>query len=411
MTPDGHQLSPNPFRPGMGLEPTYLADRSAQLARFHHYLAGFPSLPRNVRVTGLRGVGKTVLLQRYGRLAEEAGWIVVSRECNEHMRNESVFGQAVVQDCRRAIERSSRALAFRQRSVDVGQRALDLLGSFTITLADVTVAVRPTRKARPSILEETLVTALQLACESAAASRRPGVLLCWDEAHLLRDSANDRQFPLGLFLGAVSRAQREGLPLMLALCGLPTLIENLARARSYSERMFQAEHLGALAPPEDRLAFTSPLEPSGRPYDEAAADAVLEVTGGYPFMIQFFGALLWDAIAWPARITRAAFDLYRQTILDALDRAFFEARLARSSHAERSVLRAIAASGESAHLREVLNRTRQPNQTAQQLIARLQNKGLIYRPERGTLAFTVPLFGDYLRRECSRRSHVGTATR
>jgi len=88
-------------------------------------------------------------------------------------------------------------------------------------------------------------------------------------------------------------------------------------------------------------AFTSPLELSGRPYDEAAADAVFEVTGGYPFMIQFFGALLWDAIAWPARITKTAFDQY-QTILDALDRAFFEARLARSSHAERSVLRAIA---------------------------------------------------------------------
>src|SRR5947209_19227679 len=132
MTPDRHQLSPNPFRPGMGLEPTYLADRSAQLARFHHYLAGFPSLPRNVRVTGLRGVGKTVLLQRYGRLAEEAGWIVVSRECNEHMRDESVFGQVVVEDCRRAIERSSRALAFKQRSLDAGQRALHLLRSFPV---------------------------------------------------------------------------------------------------------------------------------------------------------------------------------------------------------------------------------------------------------------------------------------
>ncbi len=118
---------------------------------------------------------------------------------------------------------------------------------------------------------------------------------------------------------------------MLALCGLPTLIENLARARSYSERLFQAEQLGAPAPPEDRLALTSPLEHSERPYDEAAADSVLEVTGGFPFMIRFFGALLWDAIAWPARITRSAFDLYRQTIFDALDRAFFEARLARSS--------------------------------------------------------------------------------
>lgn len=395
----------------MGLEPTYLADRAPQLERFQRYLAGFPNLPRNVRVTGLRGVGKTVLLQRYGRLAEESGWLVVARECNEHMRDESIFGQALVEDCRRVVEQSSRLLAFRQRSRDMAQRALDLLGSFTITLSDVTLAVQPAHRVRPAMLEDKLFTALELASKSATDARRPGVLFCWDEAHLLTDSAGNRQYPLGLFLAAVSRAQREGLSVMFALSGLPTLIDNLARAKSYSERMFQAEQLGALAAPEDRLAFTSPLELSGRAYDAAVADAVLRETGGYPFHIQFFGALLWDAIAWPEKITKTAFDIYRTTILDALDRAFFAARLARSSHAEQSVLRAIAATGESASLQEVLHRTRRPNQTAQQLIARLQDKGLIYRPERGRVAFTVPLFGDYLRRAFASRSRARVAAR
>src|SRR5487761_94642 len=150
MTFDRHQLSPNPFRPGMGLEPTYLADRAPQLARFQRYLAGFPGLPRNVRVTGLRGVGKTVLLQRYGRLAEEAGWIVVGRECNEHLQEEAIFGQALVEDCRRAVEQRSRALAIRQRSQVVARQALDLLGSFTISLAGVTVAVQPRTRPPPA---------------------------------------------------------------------------------------------------------------------------------------------------------------------------------------------------------------------------------------------------------------------
>ena len=210
----------------MGLEPTYLADRAPQLARFKHYLAGFPGLPRNVRVTGLRGVGKTVLLQQYGRLAEEAGWIVVGRECNEHLQEESIFGQALVEDCRRAVEQ----------------------------------------------------------------------------------------------------------------------------------------------------------------------------TGAYAFHIQFVGALLWDAVEWPLRITKVDFDQHRPTILEALDGAFFEARLARTSGTERSLLRAMATSGESAQIHDVLKLTRLPNQTAQQLIARLRDKGLIYRPQRGRLAFTVPLFGDYMRR-------------
>ncbi len=75
----------------MGLDPPYVADREAQLSRFEHYLAGFPAFPRNVRVTGLRGVGKTVLLQHYASLAEERGWIVVRRECTEHLQDESTL--------------------------------------------------------------------------------------------------------------------------------------------------------------------------------------------------------------------------------------------------------------------------------------------------------------------------------
>lgn len=389
----------------MGLAPTYLADRASQLEHFQRYLAGFPSLPRNVRVTGLRGVGKTVLLQRYARLAEEAGWIVISRECNEHLQEETGFGQALVEDCRQAVERSSRAIAFRQRSQETARRALDVLGSFTISIADVTVAVRPAAwRGRTPMFEEQLYTALELACQSASAARRPGVLLCWDEAHLLNNSASRGQFPLGLFLAAIVRAQREGLPVMLVLCGLPTLTENLARAKSYSERMFQAEELGALRPPEDMLAFTNPLELSGREFDDEVARGVRRDTGAYPFHIQFFGALLWDAVEWPRRITKADLDQHNAAILEALDHAFFDARLARISGAERSVVRAIAESGESAQLRDVLKLMKLPNQTAQKLLARLRDKGLVYRPERGRLAFTVPLFGDYLRRTTARES-------
>src|SRR5215469_4796898 len=106
----------NPFRPAMGLDPPYLAYRSAQLVRFDQYLSGFPDFPRNVRVTGLRGVGKTVLLQHFAAAAEDAGWIVVRRECSEHLRDESTFALALVEDCRRAVERSSRAAALRATS-------------------------------------------------------------------------------------------------------------------------------------------------------------------------------------------------------------------------------------------------------------------------------------------------------
>src|ERR1700687_4443379 len=151
----------NPFRPGMGLDPPYLADRTSHLRRFAQYLAGFPDFPRNIRLTGLRGVGKTVLLQHYADLAEERGWVVVRRECSEHLQDESTFALALVEDCRRAVEHSSRTGAMRMRSSTAARRALDLLGSLTISLEGVTLAVKPPTVAAPhsALLRARLVHA------------------------------------------------------------------------------------------------------------------------------------------------------------------------------------------------------------------------------------------------------------
>jgi hypothetical protein len=399
-TKTDHLALTNPFRPGMGLDPPYLADRAAQLARFDTYLAGFPSFPRNVRLTGLRGVGKTVLLQHYAAAAEARGWVVVRRECSEHLQAESTFALALVEDCRSAVEHSSRTLALRQRSSAAARRALDLLGGLTVTLEGVTLAVKPPALVthQPAVLEDQLYQALKLASEGAEAANRPGVLLCYDEAHVLADTPRRRQFPLGVFLASVARAQRSGLAVMLVVSGLPTLTDNLARAKSYSERMFQAELLDALNPPEDDIAFVRPFQAAGRLVDIAVVEAVRRDTGGYPFHIQFFGALLWEACSPSAPITTADFVRHRPTILRSLDRAFFDARLARTSGRERRVLRAIAAGGENTSLQAVRERLNLPNRRMQPVIGGLETKGLLYRPERGRLAFTVPLFGDYLRR-------------
>ena len=216
-----HSTLTNPFRPGMGLDPPYLADRTAQLARFDQYLAGFPSFQRNVRLAGLRGVGKTVLLQHYASAAEDWGWVVVRRECSEHLQDESTFALALVEDCRRAVEHSSRTGAPRRRSGTAARRVLDLLGN-----------------------RECCSPTTRRTCSAIRHARR--------------------QFALGLFLASVARAQRSGLPVMFVACGLPTLTDNLARARSYSERMFQAKHLDTLRPPEGALGFTRPLEAGGR---------------------------------------------------------------------------------------------------------------------------------------------------
>ena len=136
---------------------------------------------------------------------------------------------------------------------------------------------------------------MKITADTVIAAGRPGLLLCYDEAHVVRDSPRARQYPLGTLLAAIARAQRDQIPVMLVLSGLPSLTENLARAKSYSERMFQAEELERLQTPEDLNAFNRPLIAGGRASDPAVAESVARDTSGYPFFIQFIGAQLWEA--------------------------------------------------------------------------------------------------------------------
>jgi len=402
------QIAPrNPFRPGMGLEPPYLADRNKHLERFARFLEGFPDLPRNVRLTGLRGVGKTVLLQHYSNAAGERDWLVVRREWSEHLQDERMLALALVEDCRQAAETIARSKRMRH-AVSVAQETLDLLGSLTVSLAGIgiTVALRsPSERLRQQVtLEDQLFGALKMTVEAALTAGRRGLVLCYDEAHVVRDSPRMRQFPLGTLLAVVAKAQREPLPLMLVLSGLPTLTENLALAKSYSERMFQAEELERLRPPEDMNAFCRPLAVAERSFEPTMGEMVIRDTSGYPFFVQLFGAALWDGTAWPAAITTDDYQHQRPLVLEALDRAFFDARLARTAPFERRLLQAVARDGEVTSMREVVARLGISNGAAQRTILSLADKGLVFRPERGSIAFALPLFGEYLRRRFSRES-------
>ena len=394
------QIAPrNPFRPGMGLEPPYLADREAQLERFGRYLDGFPDFPRNVRLTGLRGVGKTVLLQHFAEAAHRRDWIVVRREWSEHLQDERVLALALVEDCRQAAEVVARGRRLRG-AISLAGQALDLLGGLTVSLDGITVGLRPAlgHSRQQVTLEDELFGALKITADSVSAAGRPGLLLCYDEAHVVRDSPRARQYPLGTLLAAIARAQRDQIPVMLVLSGLPSLTENLARAKSYSERMFQAEELERLQTPEDLNAFNRPLIAGRRTSDPAVAESVARDTSGYPFFIQFIGAQLWEASPWPAPINAQDYQRQRGAMLQALDRAFFDARLARTSPFERRLLLAIARDGEAALLRSVVARLGVSNGAAQRTILSLADKGLVFRPERGTISFAVPLFDEYLRR-------------
>jgi len=399
MTPSQSETR-NPFRPGMGLNPPYLAGRQRELDRFRAYLRGFPQLPRNIRLTGLRGVGKTVLLDHYAKIALEECWLVVQRECSEHLLEEQAFALAMVENCSRVAGRLE-GNRLRHDVAGVLQQTLELLGSLSVSLAGVRLTLQHPASARAASrgCDEELFRGLQAMDRVIRAAGRGGLVLCFDEAQVLRDTPGAGSHPLSSLLMAVARAQRAGLPVLLVLCGLPPVVENLARARSYSERMFQAEVLDRLEPPEDRLAFTRPLEAAGRAFEDRLVNVVVSESAGYPYFLQYLGGLLWESAPADRHLNLDLYEQIRPGPLAGLDRSFFDARLSRIGPFERRLLAAVAADGQEARHRDVVRRLGVSNGAVQAAVMRLVERGLLYRPSRGRIAFAVPLFDQYLRRK------------
>lgn len=391
-----YQPGPSPYRPGTGLEPPYLGDRQAQLDRFRSFLQD-PRHPRNLVVTGLRGVGKTVLLNHYSHLAESAGWLAVEREFSEADADPALFARTLLDDLARLTRRLSRSRRLGGAAAAAAEGVVSFLGTLSVSYGEVTVGITP-RGIQSEIsgrLDDDLREALLRVGQLCARTEHPGFVLRYDEFQVIREKRG--RLTLSALLAAVAGAQQREVPVMLVLCGLAPLLENLSRSKSYSERMFSIEELGNLRPPEDRAALVDPAARAGRRFEDDAVDFVLADSAGYPFFLQVYGDALWLGARGEV-ITLADFRRLRPAILNGLDRGFFEARYLRASRNERALLLRIAEEGEWATGEHLQRRSGLRNNQLQPLLRSLLDKGLVYRPQRGTVAFTAPLFGDYLRR-------------
>ncbi len=389
---------PSPYRPGTGLEPPYLGDRQRQIEDFRRFLSE-PHNPRNVLVTGLRGVGKTVLLNHYTSEAEGARWAVVEREFSEADAEPDVFARAVLADLAALVRRLSLPARLGAAASEVAAGVQDFIGSLSIGYGELRVSLggrRPTVEGGRRLdddLREALIRVGGL-CKDHGHHR--GFVLRYDEFQVIRERRNE--MTVSALLAAVSAAQQRSMPVMLVLGGLPPLVENLSRSKSYSERMFVSERLGNLRPPEDQAALLDPAVRLGRRFEAEVVEAVTEDSGGYPYFIQLYGDALW-AGSQGAVITLRDFRRLRPRIVETLDQGFFESRYLRAGTVERRILHAIAdQGGESATTEQVQMRTGWTNSELQPRLAALITKGLVYRPARGRIAFTAPRFGAYLRR-------------
>lgn len=380
----------NPFAPGAGTPPPELTGRGQVLADAETAILrmkeGRPA--RSALLLGLRGVGKTVLLGRVGVIASDAGAKEVMIEAQESRS----LPELLVPRLRAVLVQ----LSAREQTYQLAKRAMATLrqfaGTFKVTMGDVEYIV----DALPGVadsgdLQEDLAELLVAVGEAARASGQPLVLLL-DEVQFL--GAAD----LGALIMAMHRLSQRNLPILLYGAGLPQLAGLAGNAKSYAERLFEYPEIGPLDPKAAADAIRIPIERQGASIQADALELIVEKTQGYPFFLQEWGSQVWRA-AVCTTITPVDVEIATRNAVKRLDTSFFKVRFDRLTPRERDYLRAMAERGPGPHRTGDIAVALGKKVTALgPLRDGLIKKGMIYSPQHGELAFTVPLFDDYLRR-------------
>lgn len=382
----------NPFSPGAGTPPPELAGRDElrEIIRVatERVRRGLPA--KSILMVGLRGVGKTVLLDRMRDDAEAAGIQTIRIEAPEGRSLPALLAPQL----RQALLRLSR----NEQAKDLAQRGLRALAGFAKALKmkfqDIEVGLDFDPEpglADNADLEHDLQDLLETA---GAAAQKAGtaLVLFIDELQYVKEKE------LAALIMALHRSAQRRLPVVLVGAGLPQLRGRMGRAKSYAERLFDFPEIGALAPAAARIAIAKPAAQQGVEVDEGALDQILEETRGYPYFLQEWGKHAWD-IAAASPITREAVALASTSAIAALDESFFRVRFDRLTPVEKKYLRAMADLGPGPHrsgdIAQKLEReVTSLGPTRNQLIA----KGMVWSPSHGDTAFTVPLFDEFMRR-------------
>ena len=379
----------NPFRPGNGVAPPYLAGRDRLLADFEGFVAERPLHP-NWTLTGLRGTGKTVLVNEFAARAEHAGWLTLERELSERHRDDERFADAIDEDIDALIGRVDLLSGIGQR-LEQGWR---YLRPRRVSIGDV--GVEPSYATGNPSPQDRMRAAFGQLDGALKDQRAKGAILLYDEAHLLADDRARERFPLSGLLAAIGAVQRVEPRVRVVLCGLPTLSLNLKRARTYAERMFRHLVVANLERGDAWDAIQRPLTNTGREIATSVVGDIVEQTSGYPYFLQFFGAYVCRSVS-SRPVSMADYRAVEPALLHELDLAFFDDRFEGATPTEQLILEAMGRHTGQVRLADL--RRRLPDLAGHDvLVRRLVDRGLVYRATRGTYDFALPLFRDYLRR-------------
>jgi AAA ATPase domain len=381
----------DPYTPGSGRSPGYLAGRDEELEEFRVLIdrIGGGLGERSIIYSGLRGVGKTVLLIEFDTIARESGW--ASTDVHE-VGTQPDFRTTFTETAFQLLLSMSR----KERMKDRARQAMGVLKAFAVQAPgglkariDVELAVGTADSGDP----EGDLTALLVEIGEVARAGNTGALFLLDEMQNLEPEA------LGAICMAFHRISQKNRPVAIVGNGLPRLPRLLRQAKPYAERLFQYRDLGRLSDGAARSALVTPAARQGVEFEEDAARLIVRESDGYPYFIQEYGRVLWREVE-RSPITVADFEASRSLILAELDRRFFKDRFESAADSEQRYLTVMASLDgrgpyRTAEIASAGYRTWGSSSGPRDGLLR---KDLIWTPRRGQVDFTVPHFADYITR-------------
>ena len=382
----------NPYAPGAGTPPPELAGRdvireNARIA-IARIILGRPS--KSILMVGLRGVGKTVLLDRIRQEAEARGVVALRIEAPE---NRSLPATLAPQ-----LRTALLKLSNREAAKQLANRALRGLAGFVRALKvkyqDIEVGLD--FDAEPGLADngdlESDLQELFQAVGAAAKEAKTCVALFVDELQYVKEDE------LAALITALHRTSQQQLPVVMLGAGLPQVRGRMGKAKSYAERLFEFPEIGPLTPEDARLAIAKPANDQGVEIEADALDAIISQTQCYPYFLQEWGKHVWD-VAEVTPITTSNVEVASEHAISALDESFFLVRLDRLTPSERRYVRAMAQLGAGPHRSgDIANELDRAVSSLAPTRSQLINKGMIWSPRHGDTAFTVPMFDDFMLR-------------
>lgn len=382
----------NPFNPGAGVSPPELTGRADVLETAETALERVKRgrHAKSLMILGLRGVGKTVLLNHIRERAIALGYLAEMQEAHDGAQ----LKQLLIPVLRRVLLRLDR-LQNTAEQVKKGLRVLrSFIGSITIAAAGAEVTLGGDAEAGyadSGNLEDDLRDVLVATGEAARGASTPVAILIDELQYLSKDE-------LGALIRGMHAINQAGLPLILFGAGLPQLAGQAGDAKSYAERLFDFPRLGALAEADAWKAIRDPVEDEGAAISDEALQEIFAQTHGYPYFLQEWGYSAWN-IAKGDSITAEDAQAATDDSIRKLDGSFFRVRFDRTTPAEREYMRCLAELGDgpqrSSDVATTLGRKAASLGPVRDSLIK---KGMLYSPEYGLIAFTVPLFDEFLRR-------------